>query len=173
MDNHENPTRPAGKVMMVLAWMVALGLLIMYFSSVEEKAYNPNTRPESQQSNTSNTVILQRNRFDHYVTKGFINQQSVVFLLDTGASDVVVPEKLAQRLKLKKGAQQLANTANGTIKVYKTQLDTLTIGTITLRNVDASINPSMNGLDILLGMSALKDIEFTQRGEQLTLKQYR
>jgi len=64
-------------------------------------------------------------------------------------------------------------TANGTITVHNTTLATLSIGNITLSNVSASINPAMHDLEILLGMSALKDIEFTQRGDQLTLKQYR
>jgi aspartyl protease family protein len=59
------------------------------------------------------------------------------------------------------------------VTVFDTQLDQLSIGDITLKNVNASINPSMDMGEILLGMSALKEIEFTQRGDQLTLKQYR
>ena len=171
--NQENPTRGAGKIMMLLAWAIILGLLIMYFSSLEENAYNPNSHPDGDQTATVNTVILKRNRYDHYVTKGLINQQSVVFLLDTGASDVVLPEEIAKTLNLTRGTAKYANTANGTITVYNTRLNELTIGTITLYDVEASINPFMDGNEILLGMSALRDIEFTQRGQQLTLKQYR
>lgn len=169
----KNPTQQAGKTMMILAWVVFLGLLILFFSHWEEQNYNPNNTPESQQSATENTVVLQRNRYHHYVTKGTINTQSVTFLLDTGATDVVIPASIANGLHLTKGAQAYASTANGTIIVYKTRLNQLSIGSITLYNIDASINPSMEGEGILLGMSALKDIEFTQRGEQLTLRQYR
>jgi len=38
--------------------------------------------------------------------------------------------------------------------------------------VRASINPAMQASQILLGMSALKQIEFIQRGDSLTLTQY-
>ena len=170
----ENPTQHIGKTMMMLAWVVLLGLLAFGFSRWENNAFNPNLSPESAQNSTANTVILQRNRYHHYVTQGTINDKSVVFLLDTGATDVVIPEAIANNIGLSKGAQQFARTANGTITVYKATLQQLTIGSITLYNIEASINPAMKKDEgILLGMSALKDIEFTQRGEQLTLRQYR
>jgi len=44
------------------------------------------------------------------------------------------------------------------------------IGAIVLRGVRASINPAMQGNTVLLGMSALQHIEFTQRGDSLTLR---
>jgi aspartyl protease family protein len=170
----ENTTKKAGRTMMVLAWAVLLGLLITFFSHWEQQAYNPNASPTSTQDAAENTVTLQRNRYHHYVTTGTINDHSVVFLLDTGASDVVIPEALANAIGLSKGAAEYARTANGTITVYKTQLQQLTIGRITLHNISASINPAMKKYEgILLGMSALKNIEFTQRGDQLTLRQYR
>lgn len=172
-DNNSNPNKQLGKTMMILAWLVVLGLLVMFFSHQEEQAYNPNHNPDAQQSSQANIVTLQRNQQYHYVSKGTINTQTVTFLLDTGATHVVVPEALAQQLNLLKGPSQRVNTANGTIDVYSTKIDELTIGNITLRQVIASINPYMNGEEILLGMSALKSIEFTQRGDQLTLKQYR
>ncbi len=167
-----NPTQGMGKTMMILAWAAILGLLVLFFAEQEESAYNPNRSPTSEQGNGHNTVVLQRNRYSHYVTRGTINTEKVTFLLDTGATDVVVPEILAQRLGLIKGQRQKVNTANGTITVYKTRINTLTIGSISLQSVNASINPYMEGEEILLGMSALKNIEFTQRGDQLTLKQY-
>lgn len=159
--------------MMTVAWVIVLGLLILYFSNWESNRYNPNQKPNSQQNDSANIVRLQRNRHHHYITNGTINQQPVTFLLDTGATDVVIAENLAAQLNLKKGADQFAITANGTIKVYRTMIPELRIGSITLTNIRASINPAMRDTEILLGMSALKDIEFTQRGEQLTLKQYR
>jgi aspartyl protease family protein len=41
-----------------------------------------------------------------------------------------------------------------------------------LQQVRASINPNMQGNEVLLGMSFLKHLEFTQRGDSLTLRQY-
>ena len=51
-------------------------------------------------------------------------------------------------------------------------LDSVTIGPIVVRNVPASINPGLRDMDILLGMSVLKRIEFTQRGDTLILRPY-
>jgi aspartyl protease family protein len=39
-----------------------------------------------------------------------------------------------------------------------------------VRNVPASINPGMHDMEILLGMSVLKHVEFTQRGDTLILR---
>ena len=104
---------------------------------------------------------------------GQINQQDVVFLLDTGATDVVVPAKVAQDLGLKQGSRRFAKTANGTITVYSTLIEHLAIGDIELHSLTASINPAMEGRVILLGMSALSRIEFSQQDERLVLRQSR
>ena len=97
----------------------------------------------------------------------------MTFLLDTGATDVVVPEDLATKLQLQKGPSHLASTANGRIRVYSTTIEHLQLGSIELRNVRASINPGMNGQGVLLGMSALSAVDFRQQNGQLILRQYR
>jgi aspartyl protease family protein len=63
-------------------------------------------------------------------------------------------------------------TANGTIPVYLTTLDRIQIGKIVLYDVRASINPYMDEDEILLGMSFLRHLEFSQRDDQLILRQY-
>ncbi len=117
-------------------------------------------------------MVLQRNRKGHYVSSGYINGEPVTFMLDTGASDISIPASVADRLGLKRGAPLYFNTANGTVMGYSTFLDSVSIGDITLRNVRASINPNVKDMDILMGMSFLKHVEFTQRGDTLTLRQY-
>ena len=158
--------------MLVLAWIGALGLLTLAFGFWEERQINPNTRPASFSSEALREVVLERNRFGHYVANGSINGQQVVFMLDTGATDVVLSQGLADKLGLARGATQYAQTANGRVRVYATQLNSLALGSISLQNVRASINPAMSGREVLLGMSALKQVEFTQRGNQLTLRQH-
>jgi aspartyl protease family protein len=164
-------TQQFGQGMMVIACVAALGLLTAYFSGVEKKQYNPNQNPESLIDQQSAIVQLKQNRFGHYVVTGTINNQDVEFLLDTGATDVVIPESIARDLGLKKGKSGLAYTANGSVTVYGTQIEQLTIGKIILYNVRASINPGMDRSAILLGMSALKQIDFLQKGDSLTLRQ--
>ncbi len=81
----------------------------------------------------------------------------VRFLVDTGASDVVISPADARRLGFDPGAlkfSKIYQTANGTVYGAPVRLDTMTIGSIRVKNVRASVN----GADMaqsLLGMSFL------------------
>jgi len=92
-------------------------------------------------------------------------------LVDTGASHVSIPEPVAMKIGLEKGAPFLVNTANGTITVFATILPEISLGEIKLHNVRADINPHMDGDEILLGMSFLRDLSITHQGDQLTIRQ--
>lgn len=158
-----------------LAWILALALLTYAFdeflgNKLSQKL-NPNQQIQSNTINNQTTVVLKQNVYGHYVTSGEINNTGVVFLLDTGATQVSIPQHIANQLGLKKQRSYLVETANGTIKVYKTVLQELRIGEIILYNVAAHINPGYQSDEILLGMSALKQIEFRQKGKNLTLIQ--
>ncbi len=65
----------------------------------------------------------------------------------------------------------VAGFANGESRGYRAMLDSLQVGDITLRNVRAIVAPGLDGEQILLGMSAMKQLEFTQRGGTLLLRQ--
>lgn len=158
--------------MFAAAFIVGIVTLTMYFSSVEEKRRNPNQAPDSRLASSAIEVELASNRQGHYVVTGEINRRPAEFLLDTGATDVVVPDAIAGHLGLVRGRAGRAMTANGYVTVYETVIDELRIGKIVLFDVRASINPSMPPPAILLGMSALRQIEFVQRGDSLTLRQF-
>ncbi len=165
-----NPKR-TGTGMMAAACIIGLVLMTLFFGEVEERQRNPNQSPESRLAGKVVEVDLERNRQGHYVVTGEINGTPVEFLLDTGATDVVVPGTVANQLGLRRGARGRAMTANGLVTVYRTTIDRLSIGDIALHDVRASINPAMPPPAILLGMTALKQIEFVQRGDSLTLRQ--
>lgn len=162
------PEKKIGKGMLTISWIIVLAGLTLIFGRWEDHQHNPN---QSVSTTPDGEIILQQNRQNHYMTSGLINGQAVVFMLDTGATDVAVPAALARQLGLKPGYPRNAMTANGIVEVYDTKIATLTIGPISLRNVSASINPGLSGTEILLGMSALKDLELTQRDNTLTIKQ--
>ena len=158
--------------MLVICFALALTVLTVFFDDWIVDQNNPNTDPESVKlADGSSQVLLLRNRQGHYVSAGTINGRPVTFLLDTGATDVAVPAGIAKKLDLKHGARARVITAAGMVPVVSTTINQLTLGHILLNNVSASITPSMGGEMILLGMSALKQIEFTQRGNTLTLRQ--
>jgi aspartyl protease family protein len=57
------------------------------------------------------------------------------------------------------------------IRAWQTLLDEIRLGDLRVGPVRASINPGFSGEDILLGMSFLKQLDFSQQGNTLTLKQ--
>lgn len=116
-------------------------------------------------------VKLLGNGQGHFVASGQINGQPVEFMLDTGATDVAVPAELADRLGLKRGLPVTLSTANGRSQGYRTHLDRLKLGDIVLQDVRALVAPGLGGEQVLLGMSALKQLEFTQRSGTLLLRQ--
>ncbi|MBA58282.1 MAG: TIGR02281 family clan AA aspartic protease [Gammaproteobacteria bacterium] len=163
--------RRTGQGMITASMIGGMALLTYFFSEFEDGKNNPNRSPETQVFANSIEVALQRNRQGHYLVGGQINKKEVIFLLDTGATDVVIPESTARALRLPYGRKGLAMTANGSITVHETRIRELQIGKIVLHDIKASINPGMSDGAILLGMSALSQIEFSQSGSTLTLRQ--
>lgn len=164
-------TSKIGQGMFAIALILGIAMMTMFFGGALEQQHNPNQNPESAMNTESVEINLKRNRQGHYVVTGSINNRPVEFFLDTGATDVVVPAAMADKLLLKRGRPRPAMTANGTVTVYETSIDQLKIGEIVLYNVRASINPGMAPPSILLGMSALGQVGFVQAGDSLTLRQ--
>ena len=172
-DPDKQYTRRIGKGMTFLAWTVALVLLTIFFNYKLDKQRNPNQAVYARVNDAGvQEVVLKRNHFGHYVTSGKVNGQTVEFMLDTGASDVAIPAELARTLGLTRGVPVQYQTANGVVTAYRTTLDSVSIGPMVVQNVPASINPGMRDMEILLGMSVLKHVEFTQRGDTLIIRPY-
>jgi aspartyl protease family protein len=166
-------TNKLGQIFIWLSWCVALVLLVYVFQDVLDDQKNPNRSPENSYADSGQAeVVLRQNKLGHYLVRGEINSSSVTFLLDTGATHVSIPEAVADTLHLKNLGSYPVHTANGQVMVIKTRIKELRIGSIVLHDVAANINPGMKSDEILLGMSALKRVEFSQRGKELTLREY-
>jgi aspartyl protease family protein len=65
-------------------------------------------------------VTLAADARGHFVTEGTVNGNPVRFLVDTGATSVVLPGRDAERLGLdyRKGERGLNQTANGVVATY-------------------------------------------------------
>ncbi|MEM7379535.1 MAG: TIGR02281 family clan AA aspartic protease [Pseudomonadota bacterium] len=158
--------------MMTLAWVIGGALLALVFNrTLDDRSY-PNDDPDTRTRVELVEVSLRANRQGHFVAGGEINGQRARFLLDTGATDVVVSAELAARAGLARGRASRARTANGTITVYDTVIERVRLGGIELARVNASINPRMSGDHVLLGMSFLGQLELAQRDGTLVLRQH-
>jgi len=158
------------KTAILAIWIVLLIITTFIFNGLLDDINNPNKKLSvSVNENGQKELVLERNKYGHYVATGQINGQSVEFLLDTGATVVAVPEHIAKQLKLKKGQDYLSQTANGSSLSYETTIDILTLGDIVMSNVPASISSGMEFDEILLGMSFLKHLQLTQQGKWLKI----
>ena len=107
----------------------------------------------------------------HFTAEGQVNGAHVRFLVDTGATLVTLSASEAKRLGIdyRRGQQAVSQTANGRVLVYRVRLDSVTVGGMTIRDVDAVVNDAP-GMEVsLLGMSFLNRTEMRREGANLTL----
>lgn len=160
-----------GRGMITAAWLLVLALLAASFHAWIRHEENPNRLIETARVGNALQVALERNREGHYRARGEIDGHPVDFLLDTGATTVSIPADVARSIGLRAGERVIANTANGAVTAYMVRLRRVRIGLIELQDVEATINPSFQGHEVLLGMSFLKRLDFSQHGNTLTLTQ--
>ena len=161
----------AGTAMTIVAWLIFLVFLFGIFDYLVSQRNNPNQNIVTTIEGLQKEVRLQRNAYGHYVTNGTINDNTVVFLLDTGATDIAIPESLASRIGIEKGQAVTVKTANGNTRAYRTRLASVAIGDIELNDLNAIVLINMTGDEVLLGMSFLKHLEIIQKGKTLTIRQ--
>lgn len=107
----------------------------------------------------------------HYVTQGSINGGSMTFLVDTGATLVVLSGADAHRLGIayQDAPKFIANTANGTVQYYKVTLNTVKVGDVVINNVEGAVQDNGLSTGALLGMSFLSRTEISHEGQNMVL----
>ncbi len=93
----------------------------------------------------------------HYLVEGRVNGQPILFMVDTGASGVVLSARDAERVGFRLSAldySRQANTAGGRVALAPVRLADIQVGTIRFTGFGALVNPKMDDIS-LLGMSFL------------------
>lgn len=109
-----------------------------------------------------------------YMTTGFINKQQVNFLVDTGASTIAMNVHHARSLGINfryVGSKIMVSTANGVTQAYKITLNSVRVGDIELKNIEAAVVDGDSPRIILLGNSFLNQVEMQRQGQIMLLKQ--
>ena len=106
-------------------------------------------------------VRIGSGRGGHYWTPGRINKRACEFVVDTGATFVSLNSDHAAALgiRYKEGMPVTMRTANGVKRSYKIKLDSVTVGTVTVRGVDAVVSEGGFPEVILLGNAFLNRVE--------------
>ena len=127
----------------------------------------------SQEPTGARKVVLSANDYGHFHAVAQIKGQQVEFMTDTGATYVALSYETAQKLGL--APQNLrfngrSATANGVARVASIVLDTVRIGDITVKDVQAVIAEPGRMTQNLLGMSFIRQLSgFELSGARLTM----
>jgi len=133
----------------------------------------PVTVTTNQSSSAASTIAIRKSPDGHFRANAKVNNTHVRFLVDTGASIIALTLNDAKRVGIDvNGLSYIAkmNTASGITYGAPIVLEKVSVGQITLRNVQAVV--LKDGLDnSLLGMSFLGRLQkFEASRNQLILK---
>lgn len=115
-------------------------------------------------------ITLQTDHNGHFRGTLLINNVSMPFMIDTGATQTTIPVNMAIAAGLPFGRTIQKNTAGGQISDRITLINSLKIGNAEIRNLEASINQHLD--EVLIGMNTLKYFHMTQDGNTLMLVAY-
>lgn len=127
----------------------------------------------SYQQTAREEVQIFRDGGGMFSTVGSINGLPVDFLVDTGATTVAMNAAQARRLGIDfrvVGERGAVMTASRMEPVYRVMLDSVKVGGIQLRNVEAMVLDGPQPQQTLLGMSFLGRLEMQNDGQRLLLR---
>ena len=117
------------------------------------------------------TAVFGADGTGHYMAAGSINGTATRFLVDTGATLVVLSARDAERLHVayRQAPSAFSDTANGKVAYRVVKLDRIKVGDVELVNVDAGVLEGGYDGPPLLGMSFLSRTEISRDGQSMVL----
>ena len=161
-----------GKVArMALAWGLIFVAFIAAYGLWED--VESDLVPRSAIIEDGQAIEIPRSFDGHFHLTLNVNGVPVDFLVDTGATDVVLTMEDARRVGIDPDNLAFlgrARTANGEVRTAFATLDSIGVGQITYRNLNASVNAGeMDGS--LLGMTYLGLFDRIEiQGDRMTLQ---
>ena len=107
----------------------------------------------------------------HFKTMGEVNGSPISFMVDTGATLVVLPASEAEKLGIdyRQGVRGVSNTAAGKVGFYRVKLSSIRVGDVTLHHVDGAVMDGEGPTEALLGMAFLSQTNVRLDGDTMTL----
>jgi len=154
--------RPRSALRNAAIWIVIFLVLIGAYSFRQNAAFIGDRilgelSPTQGDMQDDGTIAFSPGPDGHYRIQALVNGARVTFMVDTGATDVVLAPSDARRIGLDPANlnfTQFAETANGTVRGASVRLHSLIVGPIDLRDMPATVNGA-DMSDSLLGMAFL------------------
>ena len=127
----------------------------------------------TSRSSLPSSVTLYESDNGFFETNAQVNGRNVRFLIDTGANIVVFNSIEAKRLGVdyKQGRKGFASTASGRAPMYAVVLDEISIGGISLKNIETGVIEGNFPESPLLGMSFLQRLDMTRSSSTMVLRE--
>ncbi|MBM3633646.1 MAG: TIGR02281 family clan AA aspartic protease [Alphaproteobacteria bacterium] len=173
---HHFGDRPTLKY--AVTWMGIFFVLLLGYSFQDEwsgvaERVKRNILPTHATSNADGSVSFLRAKGGSFIVEASVNSIPVSFMVDTGASKVVLTLADAKRLGIDVESlsfNEPMQTANGISFGSPIRLAEIKVGTLILRDVTASVSQNLTHPS-LLGMSFLKKLKrFKIEGDHLVLE---
>ena len=149
-----------------LAWLVVIGALALgytYRGELREAALRVRAEliPGYAVSGAPREMMVAEGADGHFTVAAQVNGRPVLFMVDTGASAIVLSPRDARRLGVDVEAldyDRLAETANGVGRSAGWRAGSLIVGDLTLRDVEVEVNQAPMSVS-LLGMTFFRRLE--------------
>lgn len=155
-----------------------LGIILLIAFAYSFRADIKGTRfygslvPQSVQVMADGSLRIARAQDGHFHVDAEVNHSPESFLIDTGASDIVLSQRAAEAAGLAPETlnySRIYSTANGTVSAAPVKLESLRVGPILIGNIPASVNKGELE-ESLLGMTFLNQFKSYQvQDDTLTL----
>lgn len=115
-------------------------------------------------------IVLTADGQGHFMPQGQINGRTVQFMVDTGATLVILGEAEARRINLRyeQGQRVRVATANGQVQGYQVSLGQVRVGDVQVFEVPGIVLPQAMPY-VLLGNSFLTRFQMQRTNDQMTL----
>jgi aspartyl protease family protein len=116
-------------------------------------------------------IVLPVGSGGHFFTLGQINGRTTQMMVDTGATGIGISAADADRMGInyKSGTPMQASTANGVISGWRVKLNSVQVGDVIVRDVDAAVTSGQMPY-VLLGNSFLSRFQMTRTNDQMVLE---
>ena len=160
------PTRKGanwGTLAIVVFWLVVTGVLYVLTTQY--------LKPKPVTITAQGEVVIPKSRDGHFYAAGTVNGRAVTFMVDTGASLVVISEPFARHAGVAEGVPTTFHTANGDLQGRTVTDVPVTLGPIQVSGVRVGVGMvGGDEDDALLGQSFLSKFDITMSKDQMTLR---
>jgi aspartyl protease family protein len=152
-----------GTLAIAAFWIVVTGVLYVLVTQY--------LKPKPATITAQGELVIPKSRDGHFYAAGTVNGRAVTFMVDTGASSVVISEQFARRAGVADGVPTTFHTANGNLQGRTVPDVPVTVGPIQVSGVRVGVGMvGGDEDDALLGQSFLSKFDIAMSKDQMTLR---